>query len=315
MHNYLPLEICYQTMAVVQVSSVNSELNKLTKQLLIDIIISGKVSCEVPKNINYKIIEDFLNEQRNNLCKLNNETHNLNYSSETDQQLKEISIHNEYLNKLNYHLEKRIGEQEQLMLLLKENISLAGNAKSKPPVTSTNTMSNSNSQENSYRQTNTSRQSTAAPSASIPKHSSVNKQKSDMSPKPKNNEFLRNKNKADDSTKTIHKQKVTGSNGTCNKIKIKTVSQQIYLSVSRLDPETKIDDLLEFLKSTAPHIPFKGSLVRSTIYQANFKLSVPTEYLEDVFNASLWPEGAMVQKFDFNRNKNFQRRPFYRRKI
>lgn len=44
------------------VAQANKGLNKLTKQVLINLIKSGKLCGEVLKNMNFKVMEDFLDK-------------------------------------------------------------------------------------------------------------------------------------------------------------------------------------------------------------------------------------------------------------
>lgn len=97
-----------------------------------------------------------------------------------------------------------------------------------------------------------------------------------------------------------HATRITGNNK-CIVSNIRTVPQQGFLSVYRLHPDTKAEELTEFLKNTAPNIPFKVGLAHTNDTQATFKVSFPICHLKEVYNSSIWPLGTEVRQFKPNR--------------
>lgn len=239
-------------MALASMSAVNNELNKLTKPLLIDIIISGKVCSEVPKNVNYKIIQAFLSGKSQSKDKTiddnlpSQEKHTTNFENskcnnmvETNTETAQMLLHIDYLKKLNYHLEKRVDEQEYLISLLKDN-KTPSNDEIKQLPTSTNKLTNKNSIQHSNRQiSDPSENNSKVKQVIVGTHTQAGAGASTISPSQRNKHeysdsssqaknVAKNINKQHDfKTKTVHKQKVTGSN-TSGTDKIKTVPQQTY---------------------------------------------------------------------------------------
>lgn len=103
---------------------------------------------------------------------------------------------------------------------------------------------------------------------------------------------------------------ITGSS-TENKQIIRTVPQHGHLRVFRLHPDTDQKELENFLKLTAPQIPFLVSPLSKNEAEASFKLSFPLEFKEEVYNPDIWPKGAAVNRFNMNR-RNFRNMKYHR---
>ncbi|KAG5858213.1 hypothetical protein JTB14_022938 [Gonioctena quinquepunctata] len=80
-----------------------------------------------------------------------------------------------------------------------------------------------------------------------------------------------------------------------SQLPLKTVLKIGNLYVSRMTES----DLTEFLKATAPKIPFNGTLWKKQEHTASFEVSFPIRFVKDVYNSSIWPEEAALQSFTF----------------
>ncbi|XP_015833986.2 uncharacterized protein LOC103312450 [Tribolium castaneum] len=85
---------------------------------------------------------------------------------------------------------------------------------------------------------------------------------------------------------------------------LKSVPKSAHLHLSRLDPDTKVENILDYIK---PHVS-KANCERlqsknPTLY-SSFKLSVPLGELEQVMNSSIWPCGVTINRFFFRRPQN-----------
>lgn len=87
---------------------------------------------------------------------------------------------------------------------------------------------------------------------------------------------------------------------------IKSVQRLGYLHVYRLALNTTADDLKAFLVRTAPDIEFDCRPLNSTDRSTSFRVSFPIQHVKEVYNPSLWPSGAHVNRFYFPRTSNRQ---------
>ncbi|KAG5862230.1 hypothetical protein JTB14_022151 [Gonioctena quinquepunctata] len=92
--------------------------------------------------------------------------------------------------------------------------------------------------------------------------------------------------------------------------KIRTVPRQGYLSVYHLHPETTPEEMVEFMRETAPNIHFQFNLLKSNDYQACYKFAYPLDDASDVFSPDIWLVGATIQRIQ-HRNRNFPQRINY----
>lgn len=299
-------------MAGEKVTIVSAELQKLRKELLIDLILSGKLTGDIPKTVNIAVIQKYLSQRQCQLCndKVSTEVSDIHDDPATSVDTKGLSNHlatktesagvnsqSDALNKLTFHLEKRVSEQELLISLLQDKInsSNVNNPSPKPkssalipnkPLDSDMALNPQNNCTLNYSAATSS--STHLNSAYQQKHTITNAQV----------------NKAIKDAKKPTVFYITGSNA--SQTTIKSVPKQGYLSVYRLHPETTNENLEAFLKVAAPDIPFRCTLLKSNMYQSCFKVSFPLELLEKAYNPQIWPDGAAVRKFTFD-YKNFQK--------
>lgn len=105
------------------------------------------------------------------------------------------------------------------------------------------------------------------------------------------------------SQKRTYRKAVVGANK--NVTAVKSVPKLGYLHVYRLSPETTPTDLLQALKITAPHIPFKSEPLYKNDKACSMIVTFPIAYVHEVYDPEIWPEGAMVNRYKFRKSQNF----------
>lgn len=88
-----------------------------------------------------------------------------------------------------------------------------------------------------------------------------------------------------------------------NSMKLKGVSKVVSLHVYRLDPETKSDDLIEFLKSDFPVMSCEKLNSRYPDLYASFKIDITEDCLQTALNPEIWPMNACIRRFFQPRQK------------
>lgn len=83
---------------------------------------------------------------------------------------------------------------------------------------------------------------------------------------------------------------------------LKVVPKRTFIHVSRLDPNTTCENLLNFVKLTCPQATCEALTSRMPTVYSSFKVSVTVDQLNTVMDPSFWPKGILVNKF-------FQKRP------
>lgn len=289
---------------------LTKELNKLKKDELIDILVKQKL----PTSANSEVLVNFVT----NLClnkvdvskKLNNDALQDNHDDSPCKNETCIKIQGEIdlLKKLTFYLEKRTQEQEDLILLLKQQTNLCNinNDKDNPmPSTSkvkeqhikvyTNPEINPKGEKRDTQQklysnvlkTNPTKTNTIS---GIP----IQSIKGNAQQKTITNKTTRNRFKP-----------IIGS-GKNTLTAVKTVPKMGYLHVYRCGPEVTCDDLLKVLSETSPTICFQCEEWNKTEMSSSFKIAFPIEHYKEVYNPDLWPAGAAVRRFTFPKKSNFQ---------
>ena len=78
-----------------------------------------------------------------------------------------------------------------------------------------------------------------------------------------------------------------------------------YLHVYRLNPSTTTENLKECLRETAPHIKFECKELHKNEFTCSYMVSFPITHVNDVYDPEIWPEGAVVNRFNFPKVRNF----------
>ncbi|CAH1106058.1 unnamed protein product [Psylliodes chrysocephalus] len=106
-----------------EIAVSTSELNKLKKNELIDLILTFEIPMSVTSDILVKYIKKLMDKQPVYNEKLHDSYSNLNYCVQCEGSLKkldQIKCELDTMSKLTFHLEKRTQEEADLIVLLKQ---------------------------------------------------------------------------------------------------------------------------------------------------------------------------------------------------
>lgn len=221
------------------------------------------------------------------------------------------------INQINFNLEKRISDLEEIITLLKNNKVRTSDAKQGEP-----------SMANLSNAPTENRNSTKVTKTTYATKTSSNKQKPEVvevsSDKNKNNkqEIITTEQVNDGIEKAwnnihrsdgnVYKQSkrtklVIGANNNTNNVVIKSVASRGYLHVCRCGPGNTSENLLQFLRMTAPNINFECEVLRQNKITTSFKVVFPIDRRQEVYDPNIWPSGVAVRRFFQSRISNFQR--------
>lgn len=328
-------------MASSEVSLLVQELNKLTKPVLIELIVYKKVPanikcCDIVKKHmckSYKVSETPKDNDHEKFHDSQDFTECLKSKCvQISTELESYKRESNLLKQLIHHLEKRTSELEEIITLLKlNNTSTNHNNKMVAP-------SNYSHQKSSVDKTTEPLHSimNAVPTGNVDINIDINKQqKTYLENKPIKYINKDTKNVAISQPQKItaaqvsdgikkaeqsifrndrdrtgykprnYKKPVIGSNNS-NNINVKTVPKKGYLHVYRCDAGTTPNEILGCLKETAPHITFGCEILKQGEKTTSFKVDFPIQHHREVYAPDIWPEGAAVRRFNFPRQQNFR---------
>lgn len=275
-----------------------SELNKLKKSDLIDILVSGKLP---PSLSNNTILNEFIGLKftSNNILNGNNidDDHDCgnNVVAFDCENLKcvHVKCENSFLKREisslkhhNFHLEKRVSDQEEINNLLK----LQYLKHSKPTSTSTNT--NNNLTKNVLKKQTVDNDSKPQGSTSnIYKHQTDNAKFKEIPVA-----------QASDKQQIITKSSTKYLKGTnANSKKIQGVEKFAYIYVGHIKGEVKEETLTEFLNENWPKLQLQIKKLVNKGNNSSFKIGVSSQNKNLVFDADKWPEGVIIKDYVFFR--------------
>lgn len=93
------------------------------------------------------------------------------------------------------------------------------------------------------------------------------------------------------------KTSVVGNLINSSKCTLKVVPKKSFVYVTRLDPSTKCDNIVDYLKATFPEIKCESLISKFPTSYSSFKLTVDVDNFEKVMNPDLWPQGTYLDKF------------------
>lgn len=275
---------------------LSEELNKLKKDQLIDIIVYQKLPC----NIKSELLTKYVMVQREKV--VNNEKLVCQSQScvKTKGDVQTLRNEIETMQKLIFQLEKRAKDQEDLIYLLKEtnNIFLNNTKTNDKPSTS-------NQSNNIYKRHTIEKHDHDKTDHQQKSYSEVTKTEQVKTFQKDINTNMTNHLPARKSPQKRHKYKPIIGNNNDVSANIKTIPKKGYLHVCRLHPDTASEELLSYLKITAPTIAFECEEFNKTQNTKSFKVIFPIEHCKEIYNPKIWPNGAAVRRFTF-RKKNFQ---------
>ena len=93
------------------------------------------------------------------------------------------------------------------------------------------------------------------------------------------------------------RQEVVGKKTLETNSRLRGVPKSISLHVYRLAPDTKIDEIVEYLKPTLPVLACEQLQSRNPLIYSSFKIDISDENLEVALNPDTWPDNACVRRF------------------
>lgn len=295
-------------MADGNIDLLSIELKKLTKSDLIDIIVKKMIPSAVNSDALKKFLENTFSKCEN--WEGNDVSHDsvdiTPQNAAVDPQVKKLKSDLEFSSRLIYQLEKRTEEQSDLIILLKKGNSISElninkniqqrSGKNESMPSQSNTKTNKNIASGSKQTI-----SPTAVNAGITYAHAANTMNS-----------LININSDQHSEREklpfrprVKSKPIIGASRAQNSA-VKTIPKQGHLHVYRLEPSVTSEALCEFLKSSVPDIIFTcEKLVKKNNNTSSFRVSFPLNEVEKVYNPTIWPSGAMVKRFRFLKNQNF----------
>lgn len=304
-----------------------SELNKLNKKVIIDILVTGTIGSDVTSEVLKKFFDNLFASDgnhensatddgsipgRNKCCEQWDNDKEASLARENNHLKKENCL----LQRFNDHMEKRVKDLECIVHLVRQGADYC--VKNNSSLSAVDCQSQKSSRVVVDKRSDSKVNSTGVNAV---------KNKSDfMSTKPTAasnivTEPIAALSSAPGGSACGQSRRAAVSNNTtsagrksgyrrpligCNS-EVKTVSavrKNGYLHVYRMDPKTTESSLRDYLKQTAPSVEFKCEMLKKTDVSSSFKVTFPIECLESVYVSEIWPHGAAVKRFIFPRKQN-----------
>lgn len=295
-------------------SAVIAELNKFKKQELIELILYKRVPSQYVDNV--VIVEVCKKWNSGCNCVENNAFSSLVTESvescdkpvciRTKYKLEATGMERDMQKRLIYQLEKRAAEQEMIIDILRKGNKLIN------PIKYDNKRENNGqlpaSDGTSRKPTNTTEvieTKTYADKTAGDNTVNQNKPPGRGVNEPDKNLNIVNRNqlrssKHEKGTESRGGRQIVGNNKDST---LSAIPRRGYLYVSRLSPETEVNDVLQHLRKSAPHISFNVECISSGTASSSFRVDYPLECIDTVYSPTLWPAGATVRRFFFDRTK------------
>lgn len=288
-----------------------SELNKLNKKTIIDILVTktivNDVTSDVTKNF-FKFLFDNGDNHTNTAVARdsNGDCDKSRTFSEKECKCGEVDKENCYLKKevsllsrFNEHLEMRVKDLDCILQLRRiERNPVSANEKSLSSIQHLSQKSDKISDRN----VNIKPAVSSGRNSTRTEQSAVHVNKAGGITESGNNI---------DKKRTYRRSSIVGTNNVVKSIS--AIPKKGYLHVYRLDAKTTVSGLKGYLKQTAPDIDFECELLKQSDLTASFKVMFPIVHVQSVYNPEIWPNGAAVRRFvfrrkDHNDGENFQPR-------
>ncbi|KAG5882202.1 hypothetical protein JTB14_021853 [Gonioctena quinquepunctata] len=91
--------------------------------------------------------------------------------------------------------------------------------------------------------------------------------------------------------------------GNKTKCSLKAATQKTFLHVYKLDVSMKPQDVSDFLKPSFPEVDVEQLLSRYPQFYSSFKVTINEINYEKAMDSSVWPDGALVNRFLHRRTK------------
>lgn len=280
---------------------IYSELNKLRKEYLVEIIITKKV----PQNAN-------VSEQVRNYIEQSETTANctikVNSSDVSPKQQLELEVTKVELRaakELVTEKEKVILYQKEVIDLIKANNSVRS-VKSEVVCTNNNSVSQAALGSDVAKQTNNSRVAGNANNQQrvVTRNTDATKNTKNDNPSTSTVGVRKpNGNKIDNSISTTDKRTIgTKKDNDNESLDFRAAARRAWLHVARVNKETTADKVKQYLQNKFKQDFVVENLpVRDDANSISFKVGADIELLDQLLDANTWPENIVVRRFRFFR--------------
>lgn len=262
---------------------LSSELSKLKKEYLIDIILTKKIPVGVTVT---QEVRDFIENNEKDAF-LDSESHNHNIVEGNLQNVTELfTLRNELkilqtelkcAQKIQTGLEKTIGDKEVIIELLNRNQNIKYKQFTDEKINNVATL------------TEKSRKSEAKFELSSQSKSVLGM----------NNEPTTKKNIPKDTKETVKKPTITGTENSQGSFT--SATRRAWLHVSRAGNHVKEEDIVDHLTKKFPRSEFHVQMQpkREDASSVSFKVGADFSLLDELNKPETWPEGIDVKRFRF----------------
>lgn len=91
---------------------------------------------------------------------------------------------------------------------------------------------------------------------------------------------------------------ITGTGGTAN-TNLKAAARNAWIFVGRLDQDTTADDITQFLLGNEISKVIECTEITTRGTNKAYKIGIPFEEKEKVYEPSIWPEGVLIRPYRF----------------
>lgn len=86
-------------------------------------------------------------------------------------------------------------------------------------------------------------------------------------------------------------------------MKLQGVPKYVPLHLYRVAPDTKAENVVDFLKPSFPEVKVEGLTSKHPEQYASFKVFIYEHNMETALDSNIWPENACIRRFLYLGNK------------
>jgi hypothetical protein len=294
-------------MAAVDKTLIISELNKFKKDELIDIIVMQKLPERVCSELIINVVKSLKNEVTQEEFHDSQDVItyecNQNRCKSAKTTVKTMTSEIELLKRLCLQLEKRTGEQEELIKLLKQNYEqFIKDATSSDHPMNKNPQGNKNSKERSVISNQTAidqnKQHNLTVNTGERKIANHNSYANVTAINGKQTTAVQQPNINKQTRKSPY-TKGTNETGSI----IKGVEKYAYIYVGHIKDNVSETTMNEYLKEEWPELECQVKKLVNKGSNSSFKISVHPGKKELLFDNKKWPRGVLVKEYTFFRKQ------------
>ena len=94
-----------------------------------------------------------------------------------------------------------------------------------------------------------------------------------------------------------------------NKGELKAIEKKVTIYVSRLHPDTTLDNVETFLKSSFPEANCEMGHSKYPANYSSFKITINENNYNHIMNPNIWPNGAYINRFFRKKQDKYQNNP------